>query len=162
MSGSYRSDESLPAAGRRLSDEEREMVRTFFGVGVAADTRHHHSRFTGIRGPLVEDLGYVAGRRHVGPGGKPQVPDPSAPTDAEVLTRWLKEPDADGAITLTVFRRYRDTIRQALQECGLSPRRAVELVAEVLVRARSARPETTLRDRLLASAREVVDDASAA
>lgn len=118
------------------------MVRMFFGAGLAAATRHHHSRFTGIHGPLV--------------------PDPRAPTDAEVLTRWLKEPDADGAITLTVFRRYRETIRQALQERGLAPRRAVELVAEVLARARSARPETILRDRLLASAREVADEASAA
>lgn len=78
-----------------------------------------------------------------------------AASDGDVLDRWLSEPDADGAITLTVFRRYRDILRCALQAHGLSRRRAVELVAEVLVRARSARSETTLCERLLACACEV-------
>jgi hypothetical protein len=86
------------------------------------------------------------------------MPEPAVVTklsDEEVLSRWVNEPDEDGAITLVVFRRYRVAVRSELEAGGLSPPEAVRMVATVLLHARHARPETTLRDRLLSVAREV-------
>lgn len=85
--------------------------------------------------------------------------DPHELSDKEVLRRWVKEPDDDGAITLTVFRRYRRIVRTALEDAGLSTRQVVEMVPEVLHRARAHRPETTLRARLLGAAEDVADAA---
>lgn len=82
-------------------------------------------------------------------------------SDEEVLSRWVNEPDEDGAITLVVFRRYRIVVRSELEAAGLSPPAAVRMVATVLLHARHARPETTLRDRLLSVAREVAATAMA-
>jgi hypothetical protein len=81
-------------------------------------------------------------------------------SDAELLSRWLDEANDDaGAASMTVFKRYRELVRIELERLGgLSSLDAVQRVATVFHRAQDARANLaglTLRDRLVAVAREV-------
>lgn len=84
-------------------------------------------------------------------------------SDADLLVHWLAEAnDGAGAASLAVFMRYRALVTTELERVGgLSPMDAVRRVATVFHRARAPRADLvglSLRDRLVAVAREVADN----
>jgi hypothetical protein len=90
----------------------------------------------------------------------PQKPEPS---DTDLLSAWLSE-EEDGAGTgeafLVVYSRYRVAVHDEMVQAGLERREAENRVGSVFLRAQDAPvpPDTPLRERLMAVAREVAAD----
>ena len=83
-------------------------------------------------------------------------------SDDELLRRYLgDEPDDDGETFMAIYTRHRLAVRAELEAAGLLPQEAENRVGTVFIRAldeRSDSAELSLRDRLLALAREVAQD----
>jgi hypothetical protein len=86
---------------------------------------------------------------------------PGDVSDTDLLRRWLVEAD-EGETFLTIYGRFRQEVREALEAAGLQPMEAEDRVGAVFARAEATRhelpPETPLRHRLLAVARGVAAD----
>jgi len=82
-------------------------------------------------------------------------------SDADLLKRWLDDVNP-GETFITIYGRFRQEVREALEDMGLQPMEAENRVGSVFTRAEATRrelpPETPLRDRLLSMARAVAAD----
>lgn len=86
---------------------------------------------------------------------------PDSVSDTDLLRRWLVEVD-EGETFLTIYGRFRQEVREALEAAGLQPMDAEDRVGAVFARVEATLhelpPETPLRHRLLAVARDVAAD----
>jgi hypothetical protein len=85
------------------------------------------------------------------------------PSDAELLRSWVTgDQESAGETFISIYARYRDTVRGELEAAGLTPREAEDRLGAVFVVAERMRadvpPEIALADRLVAAAREVAAD----
>jgi hypothetical protein len=88
---------------------------------------------------------------------------PPAPSDEELLRRWLDDSLEDSGETfIAIYTRFRGMVREEMERTGLVPHEAEQRVGSVFIRAEDTREsmpaETSLRDRLVTVAREVARD----
>lgn len=83
-------------------------------------------------------------------------------SDDELLRRYLADDENDdGETFIAIYTRYRVPVREELEAAGLPPQDAENRVGTVFIRALDQRPDLpvgSLRERLLALAREVAQD----